>query len=34
MLSRGDDRRKVLLNFLQNENDWGKIDDFVIENWG
>ena len=34
MLSRGDERRKILLQFLKTENDWDKIDDFVIENWG
>lgn len=34
MLSRGDERRKILLDFLENEKDWGKINDFVIERWG
>lgn len=34
MLSRGDERRKILLNFLNSENDWGKITDFVMEKWG
>ena len=34
MLSRGDDRRKILLGFLEKEKDWAKVDDFIIENWG
>lgn len=34
MLSRGDDRRKILLEFLEKEKDWAKVDDFIIENWG
>ena len=34
MLSRGDERRKILLDFLKKEDDWDKIDDFVIEQWG
>ena len=34
MLSRGDERRKILLEFLKTESDWDKIDDFVIEKWG
>ena len=33
-LSRGDERRKILLEFLENEKNWDKIDDFIIENWG
>lgn len=32
-LSRGDDRRKILLEFLENEKDWGKIHKFIIDNW-
>ena len=34
MLSRGDERRKILLDFLKKEADWDKIDDFVIGQWG
>lgn len=34
MLSRGDERRKILLDFLGKEDDWDKIDDFVVEQWG
>ena len=34
MLSRGDERRKILLDFLKKEDNWDKIDDFVIEKWG
>jgi hypothetical protein len=34
MLSRGDERRKILLDFLKKETDWDKIDDFVIGQWG
>ena len=34
MLSRGDDRRKILLEFLKKEQDWGKITEFVIKQWG
>ena len=34
MLSRGDERRKILLEFLQTEKNWDKIDDFIIAQWG
>ena len=34
MLSRGDDRRKILLDFMEKENDWGKITEFILDNWG
>ena len=34
MLSSGDDRRKILLDFINKEKDWDKIDEFVIETWG
>ena len=33
MLSRGDDRRKILLDFLETEKDWVKITDFVTTTW-
>lgn len=33
-LSRGDERRKILLDFIENEKNWDKIDDFIMENWG
>jgi hypothetical protein len=34
MLSRGDDRRKILLDFIKTEKNWDKIDDFIIAQWG
>ena len=34
MLSRGDERREILFNFLKNEKDWGKITEFVMKQWG
>lgn len=34
MLSRGDERRKILLDFLETEKNWDKIDDFIIAQWG
>ena len=34
MLSRGDDRRKILLDYIEKEKDWVEIDKFVIEKWG
>lgn len=34
MLSRTDERRKILLKFLEIEDDWGKIDDFIMDTWG
>lgn len=33
-LSRGDDRRKIVLDFLKNEKDWGKVTEFILEQWG
>jgi hypothetical protein len=33
MLSRGDERREVLLDFLKTEKNWTKIDDFIMERW-
>lgn len=33
MLSRGDERRKILLDFLKTEKNWTKIDDFIMEKW-
>ena len=35
MLSRGDERRKLLIYFLDNYcKDWKDLHDFVIANWG
>ncbi len=34
MLSRGDDRREIVLDFLKNEQDWGKVDEFIVNQWG
>ena len=35
MLSRGDDRRKQVLDYVkQNNPKWTQVDDFVMDNWG
>ena len=35
MRSRGDDRRKQVLDYIeQNNPKWNEIDDFIMENWG
>ena len=35
MLSRGDERRKILIDFLENEcENVRQLHDFVIERWG
>ena len=35
MLSRGDERRKILIDFLENKcTNCRELHDFVIEKWG
>lgn len=35
MLSRGDERRKILIDFIENEcQNIKQLHDFVIEKWG
>lgn len=34
-LIKGDEKKQILLNFLNGKNkSWEEIDEFVIENWG
>lgn len=34
MLTKGDDRKKILMDFLKNNKEWDKIGEFVRKNWG
>ena len=33
-LSRGDDRRILVLNYLKNNPNWGEVNKFINERWG